>query len=218
MKRVQRGRSAASTFQPQRTPGGIMTNHKSIAKKAPTRCGASFRISQLRSYSCREPHKETYNLEVKQRSQITVWHLRTHYRRFRPTAEQKRRIPNTERGMRWENPSAYSEPLLRRDGGASTLAVQTVSRAPIPNCAFQIPNCSRAVFPRAPTPVPAYIRQAQTFRRRTNSRTYNASPAHRRDSAGITPACDGGGHGSICIKSIPPESQRIQTGCCTKPF
>ena len=50
--------------QPQRTPGGIMTNHKSIAKEAPTRCGASFRISELRSCSRRDRHKETRKPKV----------------------------------------------------------------------------------------------------------------------------------------------------------
>ena len=39
------GRSAASTFQPQRTPRGVITKKQFISKGTPTQRGASFRIA-----------------------------------------------------------------------------------------------------------------------------------------------------------------------------
>ena len=51
-------------IQPQRTPGGILSTQQIIAREAPTQRGASFRISEPRSHSGWDRHKETHSPEV----------------------------------------------------------------------------------------------------------------------------------------------------------
>ncbi len=77
-------------FSPQRTPRAIITNKHTITKEAPTRCGASFHISDSGRTPSGSPQK-MHNPQVNQQSKITPYRRENARTALPPLAEQKRK-------------------------------------------------------------------------------------------------------------------------------
>ena len=78
---------------PQRTPRGKHGKANMFTqKRAHTAPPTPFSVPRVPFVLRRDRHKETHSPEVNQQRPITARDPRTHYRRSRPTAEQKRNI------------------------------------------------------------------------------------------------------------------------------